>query len=112
MLNNFMTNNIFVGVTSRLVPNSACANLVPAYQQVRNVRFSENLVCFVFLLPPFLDCSFCLIVKELSKSIMEPFGEMLTARNVNKPLLFLNLKEYFPLKTINFVFSEGISNKI
>ena len=43
---------------------------------------------------------------------MEPFGEMLTARNVNKPLLFLNLKEYFPLKTINFVFSEGISNKI
>ena len=23
-----------------------------AYQGVRNVRFSENLVCFVFLLPP------------------------------------------------------------
>ena len=41
---------------------------------------------------------------------MEPFGEMLSARNVNEPLLFLSLKEYFPLKTINFAFSEGISN--
>ena len=24
-----------------------------AYQGVRNVRFSENLACFVFLIPPF-----------------------------------------------------------
>ena len=24
-----------------------------AYQGVRNVRFSENLACFVFLVPPF-----------------------------------------------------------
>ena len=24
-----------------------------AYQEVKNVRFSENLACLVFLLPPF-----------------------------------------------------------
>ena len=28
---------------------------------VRNVRFSENLACFAFLLPPFWDSPFCLI---------------------------------------------------
>ena len=31
------------------------------YQRVRNVRFSENLTCFVFLKQPFSDLSFCLI---------------------------------------------------
>ena len=36
-----------------------------AYQGVRNVRFSENLACFVFLLPPFWDSPFCLITDEL-----------------------------------------------
>ena len=34
---------------------------------VRNVRFfSENLVCFAFLLPPFWDSPFCLITDEFS----------------------------------------------
>ena len=36
-----------------------------AYQGVRNVRFSENLACFVFLKHPFLDSPFCLITDEL-----------------------------------------------
>ena len=36
-----------------------------AYQEVRNVRFSENLACFVFLLPPFWDSPFCPITNEL-----------------------------------------------
>ena len=31
-----------------------------AYQGVRNVRFSENLTCFVFLKHPFWDLPFCL----------------------------------------------------
>ena len=31
---------------------------------VRNVRFSENLACFVFLEHPFWDSSFCLITDE------------------------------------------------
>ena len=33
--------------------------------QVRNVRFSENLTCFVFLKHPFWDSPFCLITDEL-----------------------------------------------
>ena len=32
-----------------------------AYQGVRNVCFSENLTCFVFLEHPFWDLPFCLI---------------------------------------------------
>ena len=36
-----------------------------AYQGVRNLRFLENLACFVFLKHPFWDLSFCLITHEL-----------------------------------------------
>ena len=36
-----------------------------AYQGVRNVGFSENLMCFVFLLPSSWVSSFCLITDEL-----------------------------------------------
>ena len=32
-----------------------------AYQAVRNICFSENLACFVFLKHPFWDSPFCLI---------------------------------------------------
>ena len=35
------------------------------YQGVRNVRFSENLVCFVFLEHLFWDLPFCLITDDL-----------------------------------------------
>ena len=36
-----------------------------AYQEVKIVRFSENLACFVFLKHSFWDSSFCLITDEL-----------------------------------------------
>ena len=36
-------------------------------QGVRNVRFSKNLACFVFLKHPFWDSLFCLITDELTK---------------------------------------------
>ena len=36
------------------------------YQGVRNVRFSENLACFVFLKHPFWDSPFCLITDEIN----------------------------------------------
>ena len=36
-----------------------------AYHEVRNVRFSENLACFVFLELPFWDSPFCLITDDL-----------------------------------------------
>ena len=41
--------------------------LMCAYQGVRNVRFLENLACFVFLLPPFWDSPFCLLPTVSSK---------------------------------------------
>ena len=41
---------------------------------VRNVRFSENLACFVFLKHPFWDSPFCLITDEISSSVfINPF---------------------------------------
>ena len=35
-----------------------------AYQGVTNVGFLKNLACSVFLLPPFWDSSFCLIINQ------------------------------------------------
>ena len=35
-----------------------------AYQWVKNVRFSENLTCFVFFKHPFWDSPFCLITDD------------------------------------------------
>ena len=40
------------------------------YQGVRNVRFSENLACFVFLKHPLWDSRFCLITNELWLKIL------------------------------------------
>ena len=36
-----------------------------AYQGARNIRFSENLACFVFLKHSFWDSAFCLITDEI-----------------------------------------------
>ena len=36
------------------------------YQGVRNVRFSENLACFVILTHTFWDSPFCLIIDDFS----------------------------------------------
>ena len=40
-----------------------------AYQGVRNVRYSENLTCFVFLKHPFWDSPFCLITNVFTHNI-------------------------------------------
>ena len=37
-----------------------------AYHWVKNVRFSENLACFVFLKHPFWDLPFCLITDDFA----------------------------------------------
>ena len=42
-----------------------------AYQGVRNVGFSENLACFVFLKHPFWDSPFCLITNDLSNACLK-----------------------------------------
>ena len=52
-----------------------------AYQEVRNVHFSENSVCCVFLKHPFSDQSFCLIptssgIFKTSKNKFENFEKM------------------------------------
>ena len=42
-----------------------------AYQWVRNVRFSEKLACFVFLLPPFKALPFCLLSGGIPANIFQ-----------------------------------------
>ena len=44
-----------------------------AYQGVLNVRFSENLACFVFLKHPFWDSSFCLITDVIWRREIRDF---------------------------------------
>ena len=46
---------------------------VRAYQWVRNLRFSENLRCFVFLKHPFWDSPFRLIIAGLSPNYSDCF---------------------------------------
>ena len=41
-----------------------------AHEGVRNVLFSENLTCFVFLKHPFWDSPFCLITNESYATIV------------------------------------------
>ena len=48
------------GVSRKQSTPNSCA-----YQGVRNVRFSENLACFIFLKHPFGDSTFSLITDEL-----------------------------------------------
>ena len=43
------------------------------YQTVRNVSFSENLACFVFLWQPFWDSVFCLITDDIVKTSINVF---------------------------------------
>ena len=44
-----------------------------AYQGLRNVRFTENLTCFVFLKHPFWYSPFCLITDDLYRRNMSRF---------------------------------------
>ena len=62
-----------------------------AYQGVRNVRFSENLACFVFLKHPFWDSPFCLITDDLSdvEKIVFKFSGILVFVKFVKKKLFL-----------------------
>ena len=48
-------------ISYSLIRTSTCT-----YQVVRNVRFSENLTCFVFLKHPLWDSPLCLITDDLS----------------------------------------------
>ena len=55
--------NLEMGVSRK----QSTANFSKNEMGVINVRFSENLACFVFLKQPFQDSSFCLITDELTQ---------------------------------------------
>ena len=68
-----------------------------AYQGVQNVRFSENLVCFVFLKHPFWDSPFCLITDDLTNQIAGMSGMKLL-----NSLIFCMLTEIYENLQIHF----------
>ena len=54
-----------------------------AYQEVRNVCFSEILTCFTFLKHPFWDSPFCLIPDEIISKLIQKIKKILV---VYKPV--------------------------
>ena len=46
------------------------------YQGVRNVRFSENLACFVFLKHPFWDSPFCFLTDDIMKCFCGSYSQV------------------------------------
>ena len=66
-----------------------------AYQRVRNVRFSENLACFIFLKHPFWDSPFWFITDDIS-----PFETASTWNGLTKGDTSLHFQEpinpFFP----------------
>ena len=87
-----------------------------AYQEVRNVCFSESLACFAFLKHPFWDSPFCLITDGFSKSLTDKtdltmipcnFQHSYTCSvlsNIKKTDLDLRLKVLHKKVTTNFLF--------
>ena len=81
-----------------------------AYQVVKKVRFSENLACFVFLLPPFWDSPFCHITDEVSNfavtipSKTQIFLVIFVDINVMITLNYIEFKQRF------FVFQKSLRN--
>ena len=65
-----------------------------AYQGIRNVHFSRNLVCFFFLKHPFWDSPFCLITDEIIGVLIEM---KMCIRNYRLKMLSLN---HYPRRCI------------
>ena len=82
-----------------------------AYHGVSNVRFSENLLRFVFLLPQFWDSSFCLIANEVMFLWTFKFGITLSILNSNTNSSIPNLKhdDHFPKVLPLFVTSVNVN---
>ena len=76
-----------------------------AYQGVRNVRFSENLAQFVFLLPPFWDSPFCFINDYLLIQINDSNWKPLQTKNGRQN------DEYSNKKLLQNVFVLKLSRK-
>ena len=85
-----------------------------AYQRV-NVHFLENLPCFVFLLPPFWDSSFCLITDDLCNKLCGEVYYWATGRNISHCVKNVRIRSYsgrhfpaFGLREILFIFPYSV----
>ena len=97
-------NQIFrkTNVSLSLIRTRTCA-----YQGVRNVPFSENLLSFVFLKDPFWDSPFCLITDELkinevlrTQNCINILQIICSIRGSNSSALFLIKHHFFVLSAM------------
>ena len=72
---------------------------------VRNIRFSENLACFVFLKHSFWDSPFCLITDALIKGIAH-LNLKLPASRIHKVVDKERRQYKVPLKNTAYIFSR------
>ena len=78
---------------------------IHAYQGVRNVHFTENLVCFVFLKHPFWDSPFCLITDKLEEIHLTYITEIVSYKNFSiKPLVLISSRSDFDNDFIGYLF--------
>ena len=87
-----------------LIPIRKCA-----YQAVRNVRFSENLACLVFLKHPFWDSPFCLISDELCR--FEHFQNFLKSSLSTLALKYARNRKLSYLVEYRILFIWGLFRK-
>ena len=71
-----------------LIPTRTCT-----HQEVRNVRFSENLACFVFLKHPFWDSPFFLITDYTAVLFMNSLDIALLPNEVTNFRQFWNIRD-------------------
>ena len=79
-----------------------------AYQGVRNVCFSDNLACFVFLKHSFWDSPFCLITDNKATC----FLYVTCQSNTNRKKNYFRLMEKEKTKKLYGPFSRLVANSI
>ena len=92
-----------------------------AYLGLRNVRFTEHLACFVFLLPPFWDFLFCLNTDDIKTFELIKLRFFRTSLPIHSTFMFnfnkignnnCNKAEYqtfYNLSTKRFMLKERLS---
>ena len=78
-----------------------------AYQGIKNVRFSENLACFVFLKQQFWDSPLCLITDEI-KFFVPPTGHQ---NYLDKSLVSLKMIRFPIINLKKLIRSNWIWNR-
>ena len=87
--------------------------LTCAYQGVRNIRFSQNLTCFIFLKQPFWDSPFRLITDDLLENSAEVIN-MMSVELLVVPIVRTSFRRFTVSLTLQrfLLFAETLKNSV